>query len=130
MREPGFVTLWLGHAQSAEALERYVRLQFTEDGDLIPSRLMRDFSIPSYDEDFREAELLSKPQRSLEALLRGFSYDSQLVEKFRAICGETINFDANAVVLLYNFRTEQPRVGRVQAEDVELQWIGTTEYVA
>lgn len=127
MREDNFVTLWVGRARSAEALEQYVRLQYNEDGDLVPSQLMQDFSIPSYDENFREAERLSEPQRNLEALLRGFSYDSQLIEKFRAICGETINYDANAVVLLYNFHVKRPQVVRFEGEDVELQWMGTTK---
>ncbi|MEW6305039.1 MAG: immunity 22 family protein [Verrucomicrobiota bacterium] len=128
MRENGFVTLWLGQSSSAGALNEYVQLQYSDDGELIPSQLMRDFGIPSYDEDFREAERLGCLERSIRALLRGFSYDAQIIEKFAAICGEQIAFDANAVVLLYNFRIENPQVISAGTDAVQLRYMGVTDY--
>ena len=50
---------------SAEELNDYVRLNYSEDGELIPSQLMRDFDISSYDENFREAHCWHQSDQNL-----------------------------------------------------------------
>ena len=128
MREDGFVTLWLGESSSADALEEYVRLNYSDDGDLIPSKLMRDFDIPSYDEDFREAERLEQPERQIRSLLEGFSYDEIIAERVAEICGDTVDFDANAVVLLYNYRVQNAHNTTAESGDIRLRLMGVIEY--
>ncbi len=128
MREDGFVTLWLGESSSAAALEEYVRLDYSDDGDLLPSRLMRDFNIPSYDEDFREAEHLTQPGRRIHALLEGFSYEEVIAERFAHICGDAVDFDANTVILLYNYRVQHPLVAVAESKEIRLQLMGAVEY--
>lgn len=128
MREDGFVTLWLGESSSVDALEEYVRLSYSEDGDVVPSQLMRAFSIPRYDEDFCEAERLQQPERRIRSLLQGFSYDEVITPSFARICGELVSFDANVVILLYNYRVRNPSVANVDSSYIRLQLMGVAEY--
>lgn len=128
MRHEGFVTMWLGECDSAMTLEAYVRLNYSDDGQLVPSQLMRDFDIPSYDENFREAEFLEEPSRRIRSLLHGFSYDQRIVANFEAICGEAVDFDVNAVVLLYNYYLANPNRAVAGSGVVRLRYMGVTKY--
>ena len=91
---------------------------------------MLDFELPMYDEDFLEAERLAQPQRLISSLLQGFSYDEQLIPAFSAICGESIEFEANAVVLLYNYRARVVASESWPAGEVRLRFMGVAEYRA
>jgi hypothetical protein len=103
MQEEGVVSLWVGQADSPDALDAYLEFGYTEDGDRIPSPFAADFGI-RYDEDFREAQYYDNPSRSVRGLLQGYSYDGVIVPKFVQLLGESLPEDVNAVVLLYNFR--------------------------
>ena len=103
MREKGSVSLWLGQASTFDALEHYVQFEYSDDGDLLSPPFMLDFSLDRWDEDFREAGVLERPSSVIKDILRGCSYEGQIVPQFERLCGETIGFDANAVVLLYDY---------------------------
>lgn len=103
-QEPGIVSLWTGWAESDEALESYLAFGFTEDGDSVPSPFAHDFGIDWFDEDFREAGLISLLTQSLSQLLEGHSNAKALIPKFAATIGDTLDSEANAVLLLFDFR--------------------------
>lgn len=124
MQEEGAVSLWIGQADSPDALDAYMQTGYSEDGDLIPSPFARDFGIRYYDEDFREAQHYEKPSRSIRDLLRGYSYDDVVIPKFIQLLGESFPEEVNVVVMLYNFKY----VGSVQentGEGVKLRYMGT-----
>ena len=106
MHQEGMVSLWVGHADSTSDLEDYLKMAYTEDGDVIPSPFARDFRIEHYDEDFREAQHYDKPSQSVSGLLRGYSYDNVIIPKFIQLLGDTLPMPVNAIVLLYNFKYE------------------------
>jgi hypothetical protein len=103
-RVEGAVSLWVGISPSRNALENYVQIDYST-GDLARlSQFADDFGTGLYDDDFVEADMSGKPTRSLSNLLRGCSYDSIIISKFVKLCGESLPEEANAFVLLYNFR--------------------------
>jgi hypothetical protein len=106
MQQEGMVSLWVGHADSASDLEDYLKVTYTEDGDVIRSPFATDFRIEYYDEDFREAQRYDGPSQSVSGLLRGYSYDSVIIPKFIQLLGDTLPVPVNAIVLLYNFKHE------------------------
>jgi hypothetical protein len=103
MIEDKAVSLWVGHADSSESLRAYLRATYSEDGDFIQSPFARDFGIRYYDEDFAEAEYFEEATDSLRLLLRGYSYEHMIVQKFVCLCGETLPEPANVAILLYRF---------------------------
>ncbi len=102
-REQGFVSLWAGTAASAEALEEYLTIRYTEDGDAIWPPFAHEFGIQRFDEDFREADFIDPPERSLNELLAGTSYNHVTIPRFTKVIGATLPEEVNAIVLLYNF---------------------------
>jgi hypothetical protein len=104
MQEEGVVSLWIGHADSSDALDAYLLTGYSEDGDFIPSPFARDFGIGYHDEDFREAQHYENPSRFVRVLLRGYSYDNVIIPKFIQLLGELLPEEVNAIVLLYNFK--------------------------
>jgi hypothetical protein len=123
MQAEGVISLWAGQADSAHALDAYLQVGYSDDGDLIPSRFARDFGIRYYDEDFREARHYEKPSRSIRQLLKGYSYDSVIIPKFVQLLGELVPDDTNAVVLLYNFKHEAA-IGAKDDGEVRLRYMG------
>lgn len=45
MEKEGYVSLWIGNIKSDDELMAYVELEYTDDGDCIPSKFLKDFSI-------------------------------------------------------------------------------------
>ncbi len=89
---------------------------------------MRDFGIDAYDEGFREAALLPESKRSLSEILSGFSYDSQVLQGFESLLGSEIDFDANAIVLLYNFDADVDRQSEIVSGVVQLRFMGAVDF--
>ncbi|WP_052299334.1 immunity 22 family protein [Rubinisphaera brasiliensis] len=126
MREEGWVSLWLGIAPDADALNEYIGLSYDDDGELIASSFMLDFSLLRWDEDFREAGRLEAASPSVAEVLSGFSYDSRLIEQYQQQLGRTLPAEVNAVVLLYNYR-HQPTAVPQASGGVQLQFVGTAK---
>ena len=45
MEREGYVSLWIGNIKSDDELIAYVELEYTDDGDCIPSKFLKDFSM-------------------------------------------------------------------------------------
>ena len=127
MRQDGFVSLWIGKASTPAELDEYIRLGYTEDGELRPSQFMVDFALPRWDESCREAECYEKDTMTVQEILSGFSYDDQIIPQFERQIGPALPKSANAVVLLYNFN-HQPASATASDGPVSLHFIGVAEY--
>jgi len=128
MRVENRVSLWLGTAPNSQALADYVRLRYADDGDIVPSQLMADFGIDSYDENFREAEFLAPEDDRISEILKGFSYDAQVIDAYESAVGNLLDSKINAVVLLYNYDANV-EIGQVAGSNgVSLKYYGAVEY--
>jgi hypothetical protein len=125
-RRDKYVSLWVGQADSAASLDEYLKVEFSEDGDVIPSVFAKEFVIKSYDEDFREARVWDVPSCSLRDLLTGFSYDDIIIPKFTKLCGPSLASDANTVIVLYNFEYAEGRQEGI-GSSVKVRYLGTVK---
>lgn len=105
MEKIGIVSLWLGNAESIEQLDNYVELRYDE-GESIPSEFLLDYQIDmdDIDEDFIEKAILNERLNSFESLLKGASYEENIIPKLDK--EYSIDKDYNAIILLYNFEYE------------------------
>lgn len=124
MKNDYWVSLWVGQAESAEALESYLRTQYTEDGDIVLSPFAKDFGIRCFDEDLCEAEFQPVPSSRIRDLLKGHSYDDVLIPRIVDITGEHLPQPVNAVVLLYKFKYDGDARVHSTVENVRLHFVG------
>lgn len=124
MEEAGIVSLWLGRFESLEIWEEYLETNYSLDGDFEGSHFTKAFNIDYYDEDFKESEFYKNSSNSLNELLKGFSYDNQIVNKLKGI---SIDKAYNTVLLLYNFRYDGT-INHHSYANSELFYIGQTDY--
>jgi hypothetical protein len=121
------VSIWVGHATSADELENYLSFRFTEDGDAIPCPFGRAFGINWFDEDFREASVRETPCNSIEELLRQHSYGREIAAAVRLQVGEQLRLEANAVVMLFDFQYAGEVID-VNADGVTLRFLGVFQF--
>jgi hypothetical protein len=112
----------VGWADSEAALAAYADY---DDPSRLPATLASDFGTGRYDHDFMDIAV-EKPTRSLSGLLRGCSYDSIIIPKFVKLFGDSLSEEANAFVLLYNFRHNgKPGPAASAVGPVKLRYIGS-----
>ncbi|KQO15402.1 immunity 22 family protein [Paenibacillus sp. Leaf72] len=131
MEKAGYASLWLGKLGSEEQFDDLLEINYTEDGDSIPSAFAGHFGIEWYDDDFREAEFFAEEDRGGDAanLLAGFSYEEELIPKFAALLkGMTLD-EFNTVIILYNFEYGGEQ-GSYQDTSTQLEFIGSVPYQA
>jgi hypothetical protein len=121
---PGAVSLWVGVSPSQDALWDYVEMDYSS-ADVL-SQFARDFGTGHYDHDFMDAFAREKATHSLAELLRGCSQDSVIIPKFIELCGEVLPIEANAAVVLYDFRHyELPRPKPSWDSAIKLRYMGS-----
>ena len=120
------VSLWAGNAESRSALNDYLEFPYDEDGIADPCPFGKDFQIDWFDEDFLEAGFKEEKTQSLRRLLTGHSDADELSNVFCALVGDTLAFQANVVVLLYDFMYDGA-VKSAQSGSVNLFFVGTVK---
>ncbi len=128
MQKEGFVSLWLGKINSSEELDNLLEITYTEDGDFIPSIFAWSFDIERYDDAVREAEFYDDDDNLLGRLLEGFSYDEVIIPKITSLCGEQLQSNYNAVILLYNFKYEGNKM-KTTINTSNLEFLSVVEYL-
>ncbi len=100
----GVMSLWLGNFKSKEILQEYVKIQFDEQGDRIPSQFMRDFHIDfvDYNEDLLEITFIDISTTYIQLLLDGASYYEKITSQFTDYYGERMLESYNAVIRVYD----------------------------
>lgn len=129
MEKEGYASLWLGKLDSEQQLDELLEIEYTDDGDSVPSAFAGYFGIEWYDDDFREAEFFAEEGRGSDAanLLAGFSYEEELIPMFADLLkGMTLD-EFNTVIILYNFKYEGKQ-GNYQDISAQLNFIGSVPY--
>lgn len=125
MEREGKVSLWLGNFSDSQSFNDFIEFDYTEDGDLIPSKFQKNFRIGYYDEDFSEIEYFENSFNNLKNILEGFSYDEKIIPQFTQIYQEQYY---NCVILLYNFEYI-PSIENYTDGDNYLRFIGVADYI-
>lgn len=129
MEQIGAVSLWLGCLGSENDLAELLEVAYSEDGEYIPSKFARLFSIERYDDATREAEFYEEKFSSLAEMLEGFSYDEIIIPKLKDFPIRYPITKYNCVVLLYNFAYNQ-KVNVSEQENCYFEFIGSVKYEA
>lgn len=126
MEAQGAVSVWIGSAESDAAFAEAVEISFSASGDLLGSAFSRAFDIGHFDSDFQEAQYYARGRGSVRLLLRGVSYDDQVVPAVEKLDHGVTRSD-NCFVLLYNYRYSGQKT-EWEGDGVQLRFIGTVEY--
>ncbi len=113
MDKENVVSIWIGNFKSENEFAEFVKEQYDDEGDLLPSTFMKMFRIDYIDSDSQE--ILFQENLSKEDLLQA-SYAETFINKMGNISG-------NSIVLLYDFCY----TGQVK-EAENLYFIGTFDY--
>ena len=129
MKKEGYVSLWLGKAQSDDALWEYTQMAYTEDGECAPSQFLNDFQIKreDFDEDFMEQIYADLEIYTLGEFLLGCSYDEVIKEEFETLTEDMDLGKFHAGLLLYNFQYDGS-VAEIQHENCSLKYVGSVRY--
>ncbi|MGX7203556.1 hypothetical protein BCR22_14525 [Enterococcus plantarum] len=126
MADKNDVSLWLGNFSDKEALDKYVEVSYTEEGDSIPSQFEKDYKLGYYDRDLIERDWIPVKNKNIRELLEGFSYDEQLIPQFKN--QETIY---NSILLVYNYsynKEEDKRISIVN-QIYQINFVGVASYL-
>ena len=129
MEKQGMVSLWLGRISSETELDELMNVNYSEDGDFVPSKFAQCFSITRYDDATREAEFYEKPQESIEGLLEGFSYDDCIIPKYKEFPIERELTEYNCVILLYNYVYDNVMKNSNERESY-FEFVGSVDYMS
>lgn len=89
------VSIFVGNFQSESELNRFVRENFTEDGDIY-SALLSDLKVDFIDNQLQEVLFLNHQISKVD--LKNFSYSENFIEKV-----DFSEAKGNSLILLYDF---------------------------
>lgn len=112
------VSIWAAKFSTKEQMQEYLNTDYSDEGDLIASKFMRNFDIKDYDEDFLEAEFYGDQPKSPREMMDGFSYAEQFLEQI-----PNLKYDKNCIIALYEFNYQ----GDIKT-DQNTAFIGVFDY--
>lgn len=126
MTDKNDVSLWLGNFLHKEALDKYVEVSYTVDGDSIPSQFEKDYKLGYYDRDLIERDWIPVKNKNIRELLEGFSYDEQLI-----LQSKNQETAYNTILLIYNYSYEKEENKRVSIinQNYQIDFIGVASYL-
>ena len=125
MENPGVMSLWIGNFRTKQNLKEYVEIKFDEVGDRIPSQFMRDFHLDfiEYNQDLLESTFIEDCTTSLALLLRGSSYEADILPQFV----EQLPEGYNSAIRLYDFEYDE-EVDETKFKSGNLIYMGSIVY--
>ena len=115
------ISVWMGSFEDREEFSKYTFVDYTEDGDSIPSEFEKEFSLEYYDRDLMEKKYITG-EPSLEDLFADFSY----YETFE-LEGLQINDVYNSIIVIYDL--EEDINNSITQENTKMVFIGKANYV-
>lgn len=128
MQRSGFVSLWIGNIESEGLLRRYVTPTYSEDGDRLDPQFAKDFSLGRFNDSLCEAVFHEQPLNELAGLLKGHSYEDQIIPRFQHVAGNLVDSPTNVVILVYDYEYQGSQQN-VSSLNMSLQYIGTVSYM-
>ena len=125
METENTVSIWIGNFTDKSQLGYYLRINYDEDGEAVPSNFLieNDINLDDIDDDLLEAEIYDVEYSNLEQMIKGASYDQTILRNLK---GEGINMiipPSNTIILLYNYDCSG---NKIVTENT--RFIGTVSY--
>ncbi|MEN1936475.1 immunity 22 family protein [Paenibacillus sp. 102] len=128
MKYKGMASLWLGTSQSLNQLQKYVDMEYTEDGDSIDSKFGVNFGFGYYDEYQIEIMFYEEPKIHIEEMLQDFSYSEVIISRFKDFMKKVnVEDGMNSVIVLYDFQYDAEKV-KDTYEGLEFIFVGAVPY--
>lgn len=118
------VSIWIGNFKNRDELIKYTNIEYTEEGDSIPSFFEKDFRLDYYDRDLVEKSFISIPTDNIKELLADFSYSESFSKELHINKQEY-----NTAILIYEYEYDG-REKSIKHNQNELEFIGAIEYQA
>jgi len=148
----GYVSLWIGKCKNYNIVDDYLSTIYLDEND---SDIWKDLYIPanknrdceeelkeyfnyeyfnqfeydfglSFDEDFREAEVLDYDTKNIRELFDGFSYYDLFRDKLIEV-NDKYYLEFNTAIALYDFKYEG-NIVEAEHENIHLYFLGYFEY--
>ncbi|MUV38818.1 hypothetical protein JNUCC1_02689 [Lentibacillus sp. JNUCC-1] len=122
-----YVSLWLGVFPDFEAVDQYMEVKYTEDGDSIPSDFEKDSRLGYYDRVTVEKDWMPDAGDEITKMLAGFSYDDQIISQFM---GSKVTSRYNTMILVYgyNYYDESSVINSIDSKSYKIDYIGNAAY--
>jgi len=91
------VLIFMGLFEGIEEFQKYTNVEYTKDGDSVPSKFEEDFGLEYYCRDLVEKKFIESTS-DIELLLKDFSYSDSFQKNDLKITQEY-----NGVMLIYDF---------------------------
>ncbi|MBC6972212.1 immunity 22 family protein [Bacillus sp. Xin] len=128
MEYKGMASLWLGTSQSLNQLQKYVDMEYTEDGDSIDSKFGMNFGFGYYDEDQIEIMFYEEAKIHIEEVLQDFSYSEIIIPRFKDLMKRVdVEDNINSVIVLYDFQYDAEKA-KDTYEGLEFIFVGAVSY--
>ncbi|MGG2016497.1 immunity 22 family protein [Bacillus sp. S10(2024)] len=129
MENPDVMSLWIGNFKTKQNLKEYVEIKFDKVGDGIPSQFMRDFHLDfiEYNQDLLESTFIGDSTTSLALLLRGSSYEADILPQFVEHYGVELLESYNSAIRLYDFEYDE-EIDETKFKSGNLIYMGSVVY--
>jgi len=114
------VSIWMGLFIGEEELLKYTNIDYTKDGDSIPSEFESEFNLGYYDRALVEKKFIEKTS-DVKTLLKDFSYNESFQKKDLIIAKEY-----NSVILVYDLERAVDIINILKVTSVD--FIGEITY--
>lgn len=121
------VSLWVGSFQNEEDMKIYFQVKYSEDGERENSVFENKFSLVGVNDYTREVAFFDTNKNSIRELIKGCSYEEEVVLRFENILSYNMEIKANTVALLYEYNYQGDKL--IDSElKYHIQYIGTVDY--
>lgn len=105
METENTVSIWIGNFADKSQLEHYLRINYDEDGEAVPSEFLIEngIDLDDIDDDWLEAEVYDMNHTNLEQMLKGASYEQTILRNLKLERISTVIPPSNTIILLYNY---------------------------
>lgn len=105
METENTVSIWIGNFADKSQLEHYLRINYDEDGEAVPSQFLIEngIDLDDIDDDWLEAQLYDRNHTNLEQMLKGASYEQTILRNLKLERISTVIPPSNTIILLYNY---------------------------
>lgn len=125
MKNEMFVSLWIGNTKSEEELKNYVKFVYTDNGECLSSIFAKEFGVSSdeIDEDYLECAYYTQQSDMISTLLRGCSYEDEVIYEFNTKFGDNLSLMYNSVILIYDYQHKKNNV-MIANNRIRFKYIG------
>ncbi|GKX32065.1 hypothetical protein SH1V18_45450 [Vallitalea longa] len=121
------ISLWIGTFKDKNIMKEYFTVGHSKDGDRVNSLFEDAFLLKDVNDYFREIAFYDDIKKSIELLIKGCSYEEQVIPKFMANVKGAEDYEGNTVALLYNYKFNGSKV-LDEGGGYSIMYIGTVSY--